>query len=769
LCLSAGFLFLAKNVLSGGVLAEVSYSQVEAQNSPHATFVGSERCSACHPGEHRDWLSSQHKAAMQEATEATVLGNFDSATFAKDGVESTFFKKDGKFWVRTDGPDGKIADFEIRHTFGVAPLQQYLIELPGGRLQALGIAWDARAKDQGGQRWFHLYPDRVLKAGDPLHWTGIDQNWNFQCAYCHSTNLQKNYDASAGTFRTTWSEMSVGCESCHGPAAKHLTWATKSSGWRSIDTHSKGFAISLDERKGAAWSMADNGQAARSKPRTTSKEIEVCAACHARRQQFSADPDHIGRLFDSFRPSLIESGLYHSDGQQLDEVYIYGSFLQSRMYAAGVTCSDCHNPHSGRLRHERNSVCTTCHAADRFDAISHHHHATGAQAAKCTACHMPPTTYMGVDARHDHSMRIPRPDRSIRLGTPNACTQCHADKTATWAKEAIASWYPSPKSGAQEFAEALDLGDRQAPRSQAELSRVALDDNVSVIARASALQRLSHFVGSEILDVAAQALRIGDPLIRTAAISIIAQADANMRQRLLAPLLRDTARTVRMDAARALAENAEAGLTSDDRRAHELALAEYVDAQNFNAERPEAQANLGGLYLDRRQFNEAEAAFRKAIVIDPKFVAASISLADLLRRQGDESAAATVLQQSLAANPGSGPLLHALGLSLIRQKRSEEAMPLLVEAAQASPEEPRFSYVLAVALHDSGQIAKAMVVLKNTLLRHPYNRELLWAKVSYDIELNNISSAIGTVELLNLLEPRNQQVRNVLERLRRGN
>jgi predicted CXXCH cytochrome family protein len=703
---------------------------------------------------------------MQAATEQTVLGNFDNARFSKDGVETTFFKKDDKFWVRTDGPDGKLADFEIRYTFGIAPLQQYLIGLPGGRYQALGIAWDARPREAGGQRWFHLYPDQTLKAGDPLHWTGIDQNWNYQCAWCHSTNLQKNYDASRREFQTTWSEISVGCEACHGPASGHVAWAKDGGAGPGPKPHAKGFALSLDERRNVSWPMGPAGQAARSVARTSSKEIEVCATCHARREQFSADPAATGRLLDAFRPSLLQQGLYHADGQQHDEVFNYGSFVQSKMHAAGVTCSDCHNPHSGRLRETGNAVCAQCHAPERFDKAAHHHHPEGTPGAQCAACHMPTTTYMGVDARHDHSMRIPRPDRSVMLGTPNACNMCHKDKPASWARDAMKVWYPSPKAGLQNFAEAFDLGDRDAPGAQAELLKIAEDEAGTAISRASALARLGNFASPEVLDLASRSAKIADPLVRAAAIPILAGADAQTRIAVLTPLLRDPARVVRMDAARALAGAGEAGLQGEDRKAFETALGEYVAGQLFNAERPEAHVNLGELYRTQGKLDAARASLRSAMELDPTFVGASISLADLERATGDESGAEAILRAALAANPRSGPVVHALGLSLVRQKRPDEAMALLERARELAPDVSRYSYVLAVALHDRGKAPEAIAILKSALGSHPYDREILMALVTYEIQSGNLAEALQHGELLDKLEPNSPQIAQMLAYLR---
>ena len=382
--------------------------------------------------------------------------------------------------------------------------------------------------------------------------------------------------------------------------------------------------------------MSPSGTAVRSEPRKTDKEIEACAVCHARRQQFS---DEGQELLDAFRPALLQPDLYHADGQQRDEVYTYASFLQSRMHAAGVTCSDCHNPHTQKLRAPGNAVCAQCHAPATFDTSAHHHHAAGSKGSECAACHMPTTNYMVVDPRHDHSMRIPRPDRTLSLGTPNACNQCHVDKTPSWASEAIKSWYPSPKLGYQGFAEAFDLAHRAAPGAQAALIKIVEDTSQSTIARASAIGRLGPFLSPKSLAVIAQALKDSDAKVRMGAIAALANAGPLARLTLLPPLLADEARIVRMDAARGLAGAPEQHLSSEDRTRFENAIAEYIAGQRFNAERPEAQVNLANLYLARGQGGEAEAALLRAIEIDPSFVPAPITLAELRRSQGQETSA----------------------------------------------------------------------------------------------------------------------------------
>jgi Tfp pilus assembly protein PilF len=703
---------------------------------------------------------------MQPANNDTVLGRFEGATFQKDGVTTTFFKRDGKFWVRTDGPDGKLADFEVRYTFGVSPLQQYLLALPGGRLQALGIAWDARTASKGGQRWYHLYPDQKVVAGDPLHWTGIDQNWNYQCAWCHSTNLKKNYDPKTKAFDTRWSDINVACEACHGPGSRHVAWASEPNRQAKAAAANKGLSTRFDKTVDGLWQFGSAHTARRTQSRDTSKEIMVCARCHARRGQFSDNVNDVERFFDAFRPALLSPGLYYVDGQQRDEVYKYGSFLQSRMHANGVTCSDCHNAHSGQLKFEGNTLCAQCHAPARFDTPKHHHHAKGSAGSECVSCHMPATTYMGVDRRRDHSIRIPRPDRTVTLDVPNACNSCHKDKKAQWAAAAVKRWFPVQNSGAQSFAEAFALADRGAPGARKALLDLVGDTNLSALVRASAIARLERLLSPSVLSVVAGVLGDKDPQVRSAAVGVIATTDIRLRRRLLSPVLADPVRLVRMDAARALAGIAYATLTDDDQKRLKSALDEYIAAQMYNADRPEAHSNLGALYRDRSMPDKARAAYEEALRIDPRFVPAAIGLAEILRRQGDEAKAETTLRQALAKQPDAAALQHALGLSLVRQKRMNEAIEWLGKAAREAREGARFSYVYAVALHETGQRGLAMTVLRRALTHHPYDRQLLMGLVSYALAARDLRNALQHAELLLQLEPENQRIANLVQQLR---
>jgi Tfp pilus assembly protein PilF len=731
-----------------------------------AGFVGSENCAACHKSQYEDWRKSHHAGAMQVANAATVLGDFNGARFRKGDVETTFFRRGGEFFVRTDGPDGKLADFEIKFTFGLYPLQQYLIELPGGRLQAFGIAWDSRPKDQGGQRWFDLYPGRKFAAGDPLHWTGIDQTWNYQCAWCHSTDLKKNYDPAKKAYDTRWSEISVGCEACHGPASRHVAWARDQKGANAEEAASKGFSLRFDQRRGVSWTPDPHGTATRSQPPGARTEELACAGCHSRRGQFSDSAADALRYYDAFHPSTLTPGLYYPDGQQRDEVYVFASFAQSRMHAAGVTCSDCHNPHSGKLRLPGNAVCGQCHAPNVFDTGAHSRHRQGSAGAQCAACHMPTTDYMVVHARPDHSLRIPRPDRTLAMGTPNACNQCHKDKDPQWAVDALKGWGMGGKPGAQSFADSFALADADGPGAADSLLGVAKDEGQPAIARASALERLNGEPSPAVIAAAAELTGADDPMIRASAAEVLAAADPALKAQALAPLLRDPTRLVRMQAARSLAGVGEAALRPADLAAFEKALDEYVAGQMFTAERPESRSNLGALFLARGRTEQARAEFARALELDRTFAPAAIQLAEIARQGGDEKAAEAILAKALADNPGSGALAHALGLSLIRQKRADEAIARLALAAQLAPEGPHYAYVYAVALHDTGAPAKAVEVLRGALARLPNNREILSALASYEAEAGDFTAALGHVQALEKLEPDDPRWRQYAEALR---
>lgn len=701
---------------------------------------------------------------MQRADSTTVLGDFNSARYRHAGVTTTFYRRDGIFLVNTDGPDGTLRDFEIRFTFGVHPLQQYLVELEGGRLQALNVAWDSRTRTEGGQKWFHLYPDEKIDHNDELHWTKLTQNWNHMCAECHSTNLQKNYDAASNSFKTTWSEINVSCEACHGPGSGHVAWAEADPGNREPDDN--GLVLPLDGRKEVAWDRAESEPTAkRIGPTPDDREIDTCARCHARRSLLTEDYPHGGALMDTHLPSLLEDQVYHADGQILAENYEYGSFLQSRMYHAGVTCSDCHEPHSLALRAPGSGTCLQCHAASAFATPEHHHHPDGSPGADCISCHMPVTHYMVVDGRHDHSIRIPRPDLSRSIGVPNACNQCHRDRLPTWTVAAMEAWYGKDWSGAAHFGTVFHRARGNAPGSGLELAALAHATDAPDIVRATAAALLPRHPEPGLDAILPRLLTDRSAMVRRSALTLVEHLPAEHRWAVAGKLLDDPVRAVRMEAGRVLAALHDEAPSPAQTLALESAIAEYVSAQMANAEHPQSHVNLGLLHLDMGNAYKAVQAYRQAITLDPSYVIAYINLADLYRSQQDEEKVAETLLAARAQAGPSASVEHALGLHYVRLGQLPRALASLAAATRIEPDQATFAYAHAVALHSTGDTAQALKVLERVHAGHPMDGQVLMALVRLHLSGGDRDAAGNYARRIAALDPRAGTAEEILRRL----
>jgi tetratricopeptide (TPR) repeat protein len=730
-------------------------STAGARTGPPADFVDERACEACHLPEARAWTGSDHDLAMQLASDETVLADFDGARFQDQSTDALFSRtlpgRGGEgvprgFAVTTEGPDGVRASFEVPYVFGVDPLQQVLLALPEkGRLQALSVAWDTRAR-----RWFSLYPDERIDARDPLHWTRPAQNWNFSCAECHATDLRRNYEAASDSYRTTWHRLDVGCQACHGPGQRHLDWALGPKTGEPPRGH--GFDAPLAVRDSTV-------------------EVEACARCHARRAPLGDGFDHRNRLLDDYLPAFLSETLYFADGQIQDEVYEYGSFLQSKMHARGVRCSDCHDPHTLRLRQPGNLACTGCHSPTpvarphvdlstlvrkNYDSSEHHHHAPGTRGSQCVDCHMPARTYMIVDPRRDHGFRVPRPDLAAATGAPDACSACHAERGAAWAAGKIAEWSgpSSPRAGERgaHFGVALQAGRTGRPGAAEALLALARAPAEPPIVRATALRELARYPGHAALALFRSACSDPDGLVRIAALGGLELLPPHELVPAAEPLFADPLRGVRAEAASLLTAFDLALLPPLGERAR-AALEAYEAIQRALFDRPEAHLNLAQLHRARGEHARAEAELRAALRIDPLFVPAYVNLAEVARSTKGESEAEGVLRDGLARAPGDAALHHALGLSLVRQERQGEGLAALARAAELAPGEPRFGYVHAVALHDLGQPVEARDALGRVLARHPGDRDARFALASYLEEAGDAAAAQRCLAELAAINP----------------
>ncbi|MES1171776.1 MAG: tetratricopeptide repeat protein [Bacteroidota bacterium] len=664
--------------------------------APPAHFVGSQACAGCHRAEQAAWASSHHRHAMEPADPNSVLGDFDDVTFRYFGRETRFSRRGSTFQITTENQQGRAETFTIAYTLGYAPLQQYLVAFDDGRIQALPFAWDARRREQGGQRWFHLYPETDVTPTDPLFWMRPRQNWNHMCGDCHTTSFSKRFSDATGRFDSRWSELGNGCESCHGAGSAHVEAA----------------------QQGA------RGAAARrfvSALHTQVEQIDQCGACHARRVRLRENASH-ERMHDTWRPELLQDGLYFVDGQIKDEVFEIGSFLQSKMAARGITCSHCHDPHTARLRAEGNALCTQCHDRQTFDTPRHHFHAAGTDGARCVNCHMPSRTYMVVHERRDHRIAVPRPDLSATLGAPNACAACHEARGDAWAAAAIARHRSGRvPAGAELLGPVLWSARHEQPDAVASVRALLANPTVAGLSKATALSALGASAPSDAAAIAEPLLGAADPWSRLGAVEALRSAPDATRMRLLAGRAADVSRAVRLEVAPLLGDARAGTLPTGASDAVAALRADYAAWLTANADRAEALVELANLRKTAGDPAAARAAFERALRRDDTSIVATLNFADYLRGTGDDAAAETLLRKACALYPDSADAHFALGMLLVRRQEVAAGVRELGRACELAPHNSAYAYAYGVGLHSTRQDERALATLSDARARFPDN------------------------------------------------
>lgn len=725
-----------------------TFSPPVATPSPTTTtpeFVSEALCAGCHAQQYDEWRKSHHALAMQEATEENVLGDFRDIRYRAQGATTRLFRRDGTYMINTEGPDGQSHDYPVRYVFGYTPLQQYLVDFGSGRLQVPSIAWDTINR-----RWFNLYPDEKIDHRDELHWTQAAHNWNFMCAECHSTGVRKNYDYTYDSYDTRYFQINVGCQGCHGPASVHLQWTQTYAGAKEAPTDAAQMGFQVDLK--AADSRV---------------QIEACARCHSRRSVIAPDYRYGKRLMDTHLPALIEEPLYYADGQIRDEVYVYGSFLQSKMAAKGLRCSDCHNPHSATQKADGNALCAGCHNASGpkarpgidtaglqkklYDGREHHFHTPGTPGSQCVDCHAPKTRYMVVDPRADHSFRIPRPDLTEKIGTPNACNGCHRDKSPAWAVAAIQRAHPEYRPEPH-YGEALAAGRDGKIGAVQSLAEVAGHARYPAIVRASALELLGRYPGAISGRLISEGLWDSDPLVRRAAVGGLQAVPVEQRAPLLTRLLTDPVLAVRLEAARLLAAAPPELLDTASRRNLDAALGELESSYRANLDRAEGRINFGNLYFELGRYDEAEKYYRSALDVEHASVAAIVNFADFYRSTDREPAAEKLLRDGLASYPDNPAISRSLALSLVRQQRKSEALALLARSLKATGDAD-LAYLYALALDDSGEPRKAIEILEQEFPRAHGNRSILLMLAALHAKTGSPARAAAFLKILAEINP----------------
>ncbi|WP_372636225.1 tetratricopeptide repeat protein [Fodinibius sp.] len=700
-------------------------------------FVGDETCATCHSSETASWKGSHHDYAMKEASDQSVRGDFDNVTFTHQEETYRFFIEDSQFMVEAPGPDGRSVRYEVTHTFGWAPLQQYLLDFGKGKLQALNIAWDTEKEE-----WFAMNPEEDIQHGDWLHWTGGAMNWNTMCADCHSTNLQQNYIAEADSFHTTWSSINVSCESCHGPGQKHVD-----------------FVQSEEVEEATMERIREDLELTQNTPQT--EQIDQCAQCHALREDMTDDYAHTENFLDHYNPTLPHPESYFADGQIKEEVYVYGSFLQSKMFGEGVKCNDCHDPHSLELKANvtDNTLCMQCHEP-RYNTVEHFKHQVNTEASRCINCHMTGRYYMEVDFRRDHSFRVPRPDLSAEFDTPNACNDCHDQRSPEWAARAVEEWYGPERP--EHFSEILMTANETGSDALPELKQLIADTVQPDIARATAVWYAGQFPGGQSMDLLEGTLNDGSALVRNSAARALASFPENLKNPALQEALDDSIRAVRIAAAEGLAEFSAADISFNMKQHFNDALEEYRDYLAVSQYFPQGQMNRGQFFEKQGQLDRAAKAYQKALEKDPYFNPARINLAYIHNRRGNNAEAEKLLDKVIEQEPGYGPAHYSLALLLAEEKQLAEAVPHFEKAAELMPQNARARYNWAISLQQLGRSQQAEEAYRQAIALDPENPDYHYGISTLYIQQEQYRAARPHAEKLAKLQPNNDRFRQLL-------
>ena len=702
-----------------------------------AQYVGDKSCQSCHAKEVDLWKKSDHFKAMEPANDSTVLGDFNNATLTADGITSKFFRRNGKYFINSQGPDGTNTDFEVLYTFGFKPLQQYLVAFPGGKMQVPRMSWDVQKK-----KWFHQYAGQKIHPNDWLHWSQGGQNWNTMCASCHSTNLQKNYLPDADSFHTTYSVMTVSCESCHGPASKHVDFVSAEN-YKDAEKVKYSFLKPLDGEN--------------------TVQINTCMPCHARKANISSEILTSTEPMDDFIPEIPSNENFHADGQVNEEDYIYTSFLQSKMFHRGVKCSNCHDPHSGKIADlATNQVCMQCHEK-KYDSFEHTKHEASLKQVNCVNCHMPGKLFMGNDFRHDHSFRVPRPDLSVKFGTPNACNMCHTKKSAAWASDAVNKWYGNERK--YHFAEDLIPGSKGGVQSEPHLARLLSDTAVPANVKATAAFYLGNTPTEKSLSLLLGALRDKDPQIRYRAARSLAAFPSERWKDAIGPLLSDKVRAVRIAAADAFLQIPANEVPVSFRETLATAKKELETYMQYQLDFAVGNIMLGDYYLRQNDFFNAEKYYTRGLKKDSMMNYARLNLASMYNQQQRNTDALRVLLEAQKTDPKNDRVQYNLALLYVELKDNANAEKSFAKAVSMNSRDPRLYYNYALFQQQFGKSAQAEQLLKKGLLIDPGNIDLNYALSYLYIQLKQPQKAIAPATLLKRADPTNPEFQSLFRSL----
>ena len=560
-------------------------------------------------------------------------------------------------------------------------------------------------------------------------------NWNNMCADCHSTNLKKNYDQVTEKYNTTYDIINVSCEACHGAGSNHVEYYSELDNYKNFLPPD----LYMD------------------KTMTPKELVQKCARCHSRRAMLTDNFDYEGHFLDHYMPSLLTEPNYELDGQINDEVYVYGSFKQSKMYSEGVSCNDCHDPHTLKLKKVGNDLCLNCHTPN-YNDYSHHFHNQDSPAGQCVNCHMTGKTYMGIDFRRDHSFRVPRPDQTVDYGTPNACNNCHQDKTADWAAKFIIDKYGDTRP--DHFSNELLAGyhgDLEA------FYKVFSNNEYPEIVRATALNRYGNnaLTDNEFIKIYKYVNDVS-PLVRNEAVMALSNRNNETIANILKPLLMDSLRMIRITAA-SYFKSFNEGVFIDKK--NKQAEVDYNNELKTNTDFASGQHKIAVSYQSKGNIEKASEAYYKALKIDNFYNISRLNLALLEYNRGNIEIAVELYLKVIEQEPDYSQPYFMLGLLYNETGLSEKSLSYLKTACEKEPKNQRAFYNYALKLQEQQLIEQSLKVLNEGLVYFNFDEGLLYLKLIAFLKLNKTNEAHQLVIKLLEISPNNTNYQNILNNL----
>ena len=394
------------------------------------------------------------------------------------------------------------------------------------------------------------------------------------------------------------------------------------------------------------------------------------------------------------------------------------------MYHNDVTCINCHDAHSLKLKFEDNKLCLQCHVPETYNSPSHHFHSNNSEGAKCINCHMTGKYYMGNDFRRDHSFRIPRPDLSIKYGTPNACIQCHADKDNKWAWDNFKKQYGEPDY--KHFSELLAPGLVGAEHGFNSLLELARDTIYPDIARASAVNGMNNYLDTDAINNMISFLNDDSALVRAATLDGLGNIDSNDYVNYLLPMLKDEKRSVRVKAFFAVSHLEDIQIPNEYKEVYKKVKKEFETKLNVTSDFVGGRVKKADYYLKQGDLQAAIKGYESALELDNINNIVRTNLANLYYRDQNYPKVEEAYKKIIELEPEYAQTYYSYSLLLAELNRLDEAIEQMHLAIKYMPENIRFYYNLSLLYDKVNNLKQAESIAAKGLKLDVNNESLLY-------------------------------------------